>query len=189
MYERILQAALRVLREEGALGFTTSRVAEEADVSVGSLYQYFPNKHALVLAVHEAEMRAGWEHIQSILDQPRWSARRKLHEIAEWFFLKEADDASSYGAVTGDIEVFLRTGGAAVDAALISAAVARFASFLEGASDERRTARDLEFTTRFVMTTVESVGKSVAAQQLTKRETVAWARRTATMLADHVGLP
>jgi hypothetical protein len=39
------------------------------------------------------------------------------------------------------------------------------------------------------MTTLESIGKAVAAQQLPPDETRAWARRTATMLADHLGLP
>jgi len=34
-------------------GFTATRVADEAGVSVGSLYQYFPNKHALALAIHD----------------------------------------------------------------------------------------------------------------------------------------
>ena len=37
----ILEAALQVLAKEGAQRFTTTRVAEKAGVSVGSLYQYF----------------------------------------------------------------------------------------------------------------------------------------------------
>ncbi len=48
--------------------------------------------------------------------------------------------------------------------------------------------RDLEFTARFVMTTLESIGKAVAAQQLPPDETSP-PGRTATMLADHLGLP
>ncbi|MES2055969.1 MAG: helix-turn-helix domain-containing protein, partial [Pseudomonadota bacterium] len=40
----ILEAAVQVLAKEGAQRFTTVRVAEKAGVSVGSLYQYFPNK-------------------------------------------------------------------------------------------------------------------------------------------------
>ena len=43
----ILQAAVQVFAKEGAQRFTTARVAEKAGVSVGSLYQYFPNKAAL----------------------------------------------------------------------------------------------------------------------------------------------
>src|SRR3546814_9174202 len=46
--EAILIAATQVLIEDGYERATTARVAERAGVSVGSLYQYFPNKEALV---------------------------------------------------------------------------------------------------------------------------------------------
>ena len=44
----ILEAALQVLEKEGAQRFTTTRVAERAGVSVGSVYQYFPNKASIL---------------------------------------------------------------------------------------------------------------------------------------------
>lgn len=47
----ILEAAARVLGRESLAGFNTNRVAEVAGISVGSLYQYFPNKEALVAAL------------------------------------------------------------------------------------------------------------------------------------------
>ena len=46
--ESILAAASQVLDERGLEGFTTNQVAERAGVSIGSLYQYFPNKDALL---------------------------------------------------------------------------------------------------------------------------------------------
>ena len=46
--DTILEAAVRVLRRDGYAGLTTRRVAEVAGVSVGSLYQYFPNRQAIV---------------------------------------------------------------------------------------------------------------------------------------------
>jgi len=49
--ERVLEAAERVLVEEGPAGLTTTRVAEVAGISVGSLYQYFPDKDAIVSAL------------------------------------------------------------------------------------------------------------------------------------------
>lgn len=51
--ERILQAAARIFDEEGYRRTTTNRVAEAAGVSIGSLYQYFPNKDALLVALAE----------------------------------------------------------------------------------------------------------------------------------------
>jgi AcrR family transcriptional regulator len=56
--EAILGAAARVLAQESLAGFNTNRVAEVAGVSVGSLYQYFPNKAALVVALIEREHEA-----------------------------------------------------------------------------------------------------------------------------------
>src|SRR5688572_18616442 len=53
MVETILQATARVLVKDGFERTTTNRVAEAAGVSVGSLYQYFPSKEALVATLVE----------------------------------------------------------------------------------------------------------------------------------------
>lgn len=47
----ILEGAAQVLEREGYAAATTDRIAERAGVSVGSLYQYFPNKDAILLAL------------------------------------------------------------------------------------------------------------------------------------------
>lgn len=49
----LLEATTRVLAEDGYANATTNRIAEVAGVSVGSLYQYFPGKGALVFAVQQ----------------------------------------------------------------------------------------------------------------------------------------
>jgi AcrR family transcriptional regulator len=49
----LLDAASSLLASQGLAGMTTNAVAERAGVSVGSLYQYFPNKQALVSAVSD----------------------------------------------------------------------------------------------------------------------------------------
>lgn len=51
--ERIVDAAARVLEAEGDRGATTNRIAAEAGVSPGSLYQYFADRDDLLLAVTE----------------------------------------------------------------------------------------------------------------------------------------
>src|SRR5580692_5674813 len=57
--DAILEGTVQVLREVGKERLTTTRVASRAGVSVGTLYQYFPNKSALLQAAlkrHLAEM-------------------------------------------------------------------------------------------------------------------------------------
>jgi AcrR family transcriptional regulator len=51
--EAIREASIQVLMAEGLAGTTTTRVAERAGVSVGSLYQYFPNRSAMLAALLE----------------------------------------------------------------------------------------------------------------------------------------
>ncbi len=61
--EAILEAAARILDRQGWGRFTTNAVAEVAGVSIGSLYQYFPNKLALV----EAILRRHFDDVLSAL--------------------------------------------------------------------------------------------------------------------------
>lgn len=53
--EAIVEAAARVFAEMGLERATTNRIAEVAGVSVGSLYQYYPDKHALLIAIFVRE--------------------------------------------------------------------------------------------------------------------------------------
>ena len=49
--DAIFDATIQVLTRQGSGQLTTTRVADRAGVSVGTLYQYYPNKHALLYAV------------------------------------------------------------------------------------------------------------------------------------------
>ena len=51
--EAVLDAVARVLKREGVKAVTTNRIAEVAGVSIGSVYQYFPNKRAIFVALHQ----------------------------------------------------------------------------------------------------------------------------------------
>ncbi|WNG85067.1 TetR/AcrR family transcriptional regulator [Mycobacterium sp. ITM-2016-00316] len=55
----ILDAAARVFGEHGYAAGTTNRIAAAAGVSIGSLYQYFPNKDAILAALSDAHIDAG----------------------------------------------------------------------------------------------------------------------------------
>lgn len=73
--ERILEAAARVIAAEGLDAATMEGIAAEADTSIGSIYQFFPNKVAVFNAVAERYMekaRAFFDAVASgpLLDRP-----------------------------------------------------------------------------------------------------------------------
>src|SRR5271155_2757635 len=51
--ESVLDAVIRILKRKGPGAMTTNRIAEVAGVSIGSVYQYFPDKRAIFVALHE----------------------------------------------------------------------------------------------------------------------------------------
>jgi len=82
----LIQATARILVREGFDKASTNRIAEVAGVSVGSLYQYFPSKEALVAAVidrHSQEvMQAVRGEFAGALELPIEQAVRKLVAVA-----------------------------------------------------------------------------------------------------------
>lgn len=82
--DRIVAAAQTILETEGSAGFNTNRVAQQADVGIGTLYEYFSDKHEIVRAVaakvaaDEAALVLSWfedvgstdlpRHIRSVVD-------------------------------------------------------------------------------------------------------------------------
>ena len=67
MVELILEATARILAERGYVGTNTNLVAQRAGVSVGSVYQYFPNKDSLVTALHERHAAQMYAVINGVL--------------------------------------------------------------------------------------------------------------------------
>jgi AcrR family transcriptional regulator len=74
--EAVLDAVVRILKRGGIEAVTTNRVADVAGVSIGSVYQYFPDKRAIFAALHERHIREIdrlveaklMEHVASPLD-------------------------------------------------------------------------------------------------------------------------
>jgi AcrR family transcriptional regulator len=54
--ELIFEAATRLLEQEGLKGFNTNRLAELSGFSVGTVYQYFANKEAILVALGQREI-------------------------------------------------------------------------------------------------------------------------------------
>jgi AcrR family transcriptional regulator len=65
----VLDAVIRILKREGIDAVTTNRIAEVAGVSIGSLYQYFPDKHAIFAALHSRHIEEIDHLVQTCLVQ------------------------------------------------------------------------------------------------------------------------
>ncbi len=70
--ERVLQAGLEVLQEQGVEGFTLQEVSRRAGVSIGSIYARVESREALIMAIYERAM--AWTEEQDQI------ARAALHE-------------------------------------------------------------------------------------------------------------
>ncbi len=68
--ELMLEAATRIIDRDGLAALTTNRVAELAGVSIGTLYQYFPNKQAILAALGRREMQAVMSTLRRLLESP-----------------------------------------------------------------------------------------------------------------------
>jgi AcrR family transcriptional regulator len=91
----ILEAAVQVLMKEGAQRFTTGRVAEKAGVSVGSVYQYFPNKAAILFRrLQSDEWRQTSELLRGILEDGRRPPLERLRALVHAFIRSECDEAA-----------------------------------------------------------------------------------------------
>lgn len=89
----ILQAATQVLAKEGAQRFTTARVAEKAGVSIGSLYQYFPNKAAILFRLQTDEWRQTSDLLGGILEDAGKPPLERLRILVHAFIRSECDEA------------------------------------------------------------------------------------------------
>ncbi|WP_052007286.1 TetR/AcrR family transcriptional regulator [Burkholderia paludis] len=77
--DALLDAAAHILGERGWSGLTTNRVAEAAGVSIGSLYQYFPDKLALIDAVRQRH----FDDVLAVLDAASNPDRTRMQRVAD----------------------------------------------------------------------------------------------------------
>lgn len=68
-FDIVLDAVGRVLKRYGVAGVTTNRIAVAAGVSIGSVYQYFPDKRAIFMALHERHVEEISRLVERVLVQ------------------------------------------------------------------------------------------------------------------------
>jgi AcrR family transcriptional regulator len=129
----LLTAAAHILAEDGLAAASTNRIAERAGVSVGSLYQYFPTKEALVAALIERRVDRDLEQFAALLEtwrEERLPALARL--LARSLTALHASGRKFYEAVLPLVPLFERE-------RFVRARVERAAALLGGALADRRT--------------------------------------------------
>jgi AcrR family transcriptional regulator len=182
LVDDILEAAVRVLASEGAHRFTTVRVAEKAGVSVGSLYQYFPNKQSLLFRLQANEWEQTWGLIEGILSDTSVPPKARLRRAVAEFFRSERAEA--------DLRVALDDAGAlfrdAPEARALRAKATRrmFAFMGEALPDAGRATR--AFAADFVFTYLSAIAEKITAEGRSAAEVEQWAEHSAELLCDYL---
>ncbi|ASU41469.1 TetR family transcriptional regulator [Herbaspirillum sp. meg3] len=90
--ETIFDATAQIIDEHGEAGLTTNKIAQKAGFSIGTLYQYFPTKEAVLLAMIQRGRRQAMDEMQSMLASavqagvdPQQIIRERLHMLIENF--------------------------------------------------------------------------------------------------------
>jgi AcrR family transcriptional regulator len=178
----VLDAAVQVLEREGARRFTMARVAERAGVSVGSLYQYFPNKGAILFRLQSDEWRQTSKLLRDILEDRTMLPGERVRALVHAFLRSECEEATIRIALN-DAAPFYRDAPEALELHAESADIVH--AFLREsaprASDAQRAiAGDL------IKTTLSEVGKSFSAVLRTPNEIHAYADALADMLGAYL---
>ncbi len=106
--EAILDATIQVLRKVGKERLTTTLVAARAGVSVGTLYQYFPNKNALLQSVLKRHLNVIAEAVERVCreqagEAPQQMAAALIHAFFAAKMLDPHTSAALY-AVSSDLD-------------------------------------------------------------------------------------
>jgi AcrR family transcriptional regulator len=152
--DALLEATARILVREGFDKASTNRIAQKAGVSIGSLYQYFPSKEALVAAVIDRHNQDLMQVVRGALEEV---ARLPIEQAVRRIVAAAVDahriDPKLHRVLAEQIP---RTGRLEKMAVLNRQYLAFFREYLEGHRNEIR-AVDLELAAFVCVTTIEAL--------------------------------
>ena len=178
----ILEAAVQVLAKEGVRRFTTTRVAERAGVSVGSVYQYFPNKASILFRLQSDEWQQTTQMLSGILQDASKPPMDRLRLLVHAFVRSECEEAQVRTALS-DAAPFYRDAPEARQAKssgqrAVQAFMREVLPDLPGA--RRALASDL------ITTTLGAVGKQFSEHPRTPAQIKAYSNAVADMLCAYI---
>lgn len=178
----ILSAAAQVLAKEGAQRFTTARVAEKAGVSVGSVYQYFPNKAAILFRLQSDEWRQTTDLLRDILEDRARPPFERLRALVHAFIRSECDEAAMRVALSDAAPLYRDAPEAHEAKASGDSTVLIFMQ--EALPDVPEEARAM--SADLITTTLAAVGKQFSEVPRTPAEIEAYADAMADMFCAYL---
>jgi AcrR family transcriptional regulator len=179
----ILEAAVQVLAKVGAPRFTTARVAEKAGVSIGSLYQYFPNKTAILFRLQSDEWRQTSQLLRDILEDFDRPPLARLRTLVHAFIRSECDEAAIRVALNDAAPLYRDAPEARQARASGNRTIQTFMreALPEAPETVRALAGDL------ITTTFSAVGKDFSESPRTPAEIEIYAEAMADMFCAYLG--
>lgn len=178
----ILDAAVRVLAQQGAQRFTTARVAEKAGVSVGSLYQYFPNKAAILFRLQSDEWRQTTDLMRVILEDVQKPPLERLRALVHAFLRSECDEAAMRVALNDAAPLYRE----APEAQAARAAGQRTVQVFMREALPKATEAVRELAGALITTTLSEVGRQFSEAARTPAEIEACADAMADMFCAYL---
>jgi AcrR family transcriptional regulator len=178
----IPEAAVQVLAKDGAQRFTTTRVAERAGVSVGSVYQYFPNKAAILFRLQSDEWRQTSALLCEILADTSRQPLDRLRTLVHTFIKSECDEADIRIALSDAAPLYRAAPEAQQVHATGERAVLDFLREVLPAASEQQ----LALTGDLIKSTFSAVGKQFSETPRTSEEIVRYSDAMADMFCAYL---
>lgn len=182
LVSKILEAAGRVLAREGSTRFTSARVAEEAEISIGSLYQYFPNKAAILFKLQTNEWIETTNLLNNIIMDVKRPPLDRLHTLVHSFIKSECDEAKMRIALNDAAPLYRDAPEAEEIRALSNQTLELFMQELLPNTTEtkRKLVKDL------IMSTLSAVGQDFSRSERTPAEITDYAGAMSDMFCSYL---
>ena len=185
--EAILQAATQLWSAGGYAAGSTNEIAAKAGVSIGSLYEYFPNKESILVALVEQKLTDQIQQVVGVLQQAKLETH-SLHTVLKHFVVAmlelHRDDPALHRAL------FEEAPHPAEFHACVLRAEEKLAHALEAllCSSAEVVFVDTDTPAHFIVQTVEALTHHFALHGLHQMETELFIQQVSCMLDRYLGI-
>ena len=177
-----MQATIQVLLKEGKSRLTTTRIAERAGVSVGTLYQYFPNKSSLLQALLKQHLNAVASAVEAACRATHGCPLAAMAAAITNSFVQakfsHIDASSALYAISDDVE------GKRIAAAMHDRCIQSMAAVFVTASDATVPAPELVATT--LLSAMAGVSRTMLEHGITRDTKATMQRELTVMVAAYL---